>query len=203
MTNTSRARLGAIAAAVALAAALTSCSGESEQATGFVTSADAASSEAAEAPVHGDADIAFAQTMIVHHEGAIEMAELAIKEAASPEVQDLALGIADAQGPEIDRMTAWLEEWGASPAHDGTDHAGMDMDGLDQAGAVAELEGLDGVDFDRRFLELMIAHHEGAIVMAAAQIEAGTNREALGLARMIGDTQRAEIARMQELHDSL
>lgn len=83
------------------------------------TSATATESESASASAssevsadHNDQDTTFAQMMIIHHEGAIEMSQLAIERAESPEVVALAERIAEAQGPEIEEMTAWLSAWG-------------------------------------------------------------------------------------------
>ena len=138
--------------------------------------------------------------MIVHHEGAIEMADLAVERAASEEVRSLAEGISAAQGPEIEKMTSWLEAWGeGTMSMGGMDHGGMDMDGMNQEEAMAELAGLSGVEFDRRFLELMIAHHEGAVEMAQTELEDGQNTEALALSEQIVADQEAEIAEMQQL----
>ena len=65
---------------------------------------------------HNDADTMFAQMMIVHHEGAIEMAEAALTNAGSAEIKALAERISAAQGPEIDQMTSWLQAWGEPTA---------------------------------------------------------------------------------------
>lgn len=195
MTSTRR-RLTAAAAALALGLGLAACAGSSGTTD---TPAPAAS---ADATVHGDADTQFAQMMIVHHEGAIEMAGLAVERASDPEVRALAERIEAAQAPEIERMSGWLDAWGedATPLdHGGMDHGGMEMDGMDQAGAMAALEDLEGAAFDQRFLELMIAHHEGAVVMAEAELEDGENPDALDLAQTIIDAQTAEIEEMRGL----
>ncbi len=71
---------------------------------------------------HNDADIAFAQQMIPHHLGAVQMADLAPTRATSQGVKDLAIKIKAAQAPEIDQMTSWLKVWGADV---GTDMNGM------------------------------------------------------------------------------
>lgn len=156
---------------------------------------------------HNDADTMFAQMMIVHHEGAIEMADLAVEKASSEEVRTLAGRISAAQGPEIEQMSSWLEAWGeeTSPmgGMEGMDHGGMDMHGMSQEEAMAELKSLSGVEFDRRFLELMIAHHEGAVEMAQTELDEGENPQALELAQKIIDDQQTEIAEMQEMLQSL
>lgn len=156
---------------------------------------------------HNDADTTFAQMMVIHHEGAIEMAALAETEASSDDVRSLAGRIKAAQGPEIDQMRGWLTEWGEPAPEDsdmaGMDHGGMDMGGLDQQAAMDELRGLDGVEFDRRFLELMIAHHQGAITMANEEVAQGENDAAVALAKAIIAAQEKEIAGMQAMLEGL
>ncbi|AUX92592.1 CopM family metallochaperone [Mixta gaviniae] len=56
-----------------------------------------------------DADVAFAQGMIAHHQGAIEMAKTELQYGKDPAMQKLAREIIAAQQPEIDKMQAWLK----------------------------------------------------------------------------------------------
>ncbi|GAA3823884.1 DUF305 domain-containing protein [Cellulomonas soli] len=198
-------RLAAAAAGAALTLTLTSCAQGAPALTGG-DNASSASSASSASDVHDGADTRFAQAMIVHHEGAIVMAGLAAQEATTPEVRALAEGISQAQGPEIELMTGWLQAWGedveaSMPGmdHDGMDMGGMTMDGLTQEEAMADLDGLTGPDVDRRFLELMIAHHEGAITMAEQELAEGTDADALQLASTIIDDQSTEITTMQDL----
>lgn len=178
--------LAALAATLALTGMLAACAGDTEP------PAD-----------HNDADTQFAQMMIVHHEGAIEMAELAVEQAEMPEVRALGERISAAQGPEIELMAGWLDDWDeAAPSElgmEGMDHGGMDMDGMGQDEVMADLHGLRGADFDERFLRMMIAHHEGAIEMSEDELDDGQNAEALDLAQTIIDAQEAEITEMEEL----
>ncbi|MGJ3510172.1 DUF305 domain-containing protein [Enemella sp. A6] len=195
----------AVGAAVALVVTLAACGGNSGDADPSQTVPAASESTASAGQVdqaHNDADTMFAQMMIVHHEGAIEMADLAVEKANSQEVRTLAEGISAAQGPEIEKMTAWLEAWGEDITPGGmdhTDHGGMDMEGMSQEEAMAELEGLSGTEFDRRFLELMIAHHRGAVEMSENQLADGENPQALELAQQIIDDQQAEISEMEDM----
>src|SRR5690625_6957332 len=90
-------------------------------------------------------------------------------------------------------MTSWLEAGGETTSplgHEAMDHEGMDMEGMSHEEAMAELESLSGAEFDRRFLELTIAHHRGAVEMAQTQFSEGQNRQALDLAKMIIDDQQ-------------
>ena len=198
-------KLGAVAGtAIVVSLTLAACSGGSGAPGTAPTSAGSTAPAGEAVATNNDADTMFAQMMIVHHEGAIDMADLAVEQAESEEVRSLAEGISAAQGPEIEKMTTWLESWGEEIAPmGGMDHGGMDMDGMSQDEAMTELEGLSGSDFDRWFLELMIAHHEGAVEMAQTELEDGQDPEALALAEQIVADQEAEISEMQDLLSTL
>lgn len=198
MLKTVRRSLQVAAAVIALSLTVTACAGPS----GNGTPAPNGPANA----THNAADVEFTQMMIIHHEGAIEMSNLAVERATTSEVKALAERITAAQGPEIELMTGWLAAWGEETApsdHGGMDHEGMDMDGLDQAGAMADLEARTGTDFDRRFLELMTAHHQGAVTMSETVIAQGQNEDVQVLARQIIDDQNQEIAEMGELLNDL
>lgn len=149
-----------------------------------------------------DADIAFAQQMVPHHEQAVEMARLVPAADASPEVVELAAQIEKAQQPEIATMKEWLDDWDAAQ-DDGHDMSGMDgMDGMDGMMSDADLDRLgtlSGAAFDRAWLTMMIAHHEGAITMAQDELAEGDDPDAKRLARDIIETQQREIATMKGL----
>ena len=113
-------------------------------------------------------DVRFMQDMIPHHHQAVQMAELVADRTNRPEVSDAAGRIGLAQRDEIEFMGAWLSERGED-VPDPSDHAGMHTDlrmaGMATAEEMAELAASKGTDFDRLFLRLMIAHHEGAVAM--------------------------------------
>lgn len=142
-----------------------------------------------------DADIDFAMNMIAHHQQAIEMADLVLeKEGVDERVINLAIAIKEAQGPEIETMTAWLEGWG----EDGM--AGMDHgDGMMSDEDMTALENAAGPEASSLFLEQMIEHHHGAIDMAKQEVTAGENPDAIALAQKIIEDQTAEITTMQDL----
>jgi uncharacterized protein (DUF305 family) len=166
----------------------------------------ASGSASASADVTGrnDADVEFAQGMIPHHQQAVEMAELAATRAASPKVKELAGTIAAAQAPEITQMTGLLTTWGAPPpaTSDGHDMHGS-MPGMMSDAEMASLEKLDGRSFDKKFLEMMIEHHEGALQMTTAEQQRGQNPEAKALAKKIETDQTAEIQQMQTMLQSV
>jgi uncharacterized protein (DUF305 family) len=201
VTLTLRRTLRATAAAIALAVALAACSGAEDPAGG-----DADAGTTAESAEHNDADTQFAQMMIVHHEGAVEMAGLAAEKSSTPEIKDLAERISGAQQPEIDLMTGWLTSWGEDVEamnHGGMDMGGMDMDGMSQEEAMEMLGGLSGAELDEHFLHLMTAHHQGAIEMSQTEIQDGVNEDATALAQTIIDAQTKEINEMTELAGGL
>lgn len=147
------------------------------------------------------ADVTFAQEMIPHHEQAVEMAEAASSRSESPEVKDLAERIEAAQGPEIEQMQGWLDDWGQGD--DGDSMGDMkSMPGMMSDDDMTKMMDASGAEFDEMFLESMIGHHEGAVEMATAQLEDGKNDEALALAQQIIDAQEAEITEMQALLDA-
>ena len=144
------------------------------------------------------ADAMFAQMMIPHHQQAVEMSTLAETRASSPEIKALAAEIKAAQQPEIDQMTAWLEEWGM-PVMSGMDamgeHGGHGMSGMLTDEQMQQLADAQGPEFDRLFAEFMILHHEGAIDMAEDVVDSKDPRVA-ALAAAIIKTQAEEIAQM-------
>lgn len=199
-------RLAAAAVAGALTLTLTACAGGAPESPP-AASVGAPTTQTSPADGHNAADAEFAQMMIVHHQGAIEMAELAIANAATDEVRALGERIAAAQGPEIDLMSGWLDTWGEAQPSDadmgGMGHEGMDMEGMDQQEVMDELSGLSGTEFDKRFLELMVDHHRGAIEMAETARDEGLNADVVHLAGKIIDDQTAEITEMENLARSL
>ena len=144
-----------------------------------------------------DADVAFTMNMIMHHQQAVEMSDLVLeKDGVDPDVAELAQKIKDAQQPEIDTMSGWLDDWGQPfSGMDGMDHSGMMMSDDD----MAALEAASSAEASALFLEQMIEHHQGAIDMAEAQITDGQNPDAVALAKKIVKDQTAEIAVMQDL----
>ncbi|WP_342777036.1 MULTISPECIES: DUF305 domain-containing protein [Miniimonas] len=203
--STTKTKMVAVAGAAALVIALAGCSSEPESAGGQASPTATDSPATQEAVVHNEADTEFVQMMIVHHEGAIEMADLIVERASTAQVRELGERIRDAQGPEIEQMTGWLEAWGeelpSGMDHGGMDHDGMDMGGMDQQEAMQALADAEDAEVDRLFLELMIEHHRGAIEMAQSQVENGQNADAIALAEDIITAQEAEITEMEQMLD--
>ncbi len=149
-----------------------------------------------------DADVTFAQQMIPHHQQAIMMAQLARERATSPDVKSLAANIEQAQDPEIQTMTDWLNAWGEELPEDMSMDMSTDMPGMMSEEEMVEMEAASGAAFDQMFLTMMIEHHEGAVEMAQTQQAEGENPDAITLAEKIEADQTTEIATMKNLLDS-
>ena len=147
---------------------------------------------------HNPADIMFNQMMIPHHAQAVEMSDLMLAKQDIPaDVTALATKIKDAQAPEIETMTGWLQEWKVPTMM--SDHSGHGMGGMVDASGMEQLKDAQGTEAVRLFLEHMIGHHEGAIDMAQQEIGAGKHPGTIQLARDIVTSQEAEIAQMKEM----
>ncbi|MBA3619860.1 MAG: DUF305 domain-containing protein [Acidothermales bacterium] len=150
---------------------------------------------------HNDADVMFATMMIPHHAQAVEMSEAVLaKDGVDEGVVDLAERVKDAQQPEIDQMTGWLETWGEDvPAMSGAHSAHGGMPGMMSAEQMKALADAPGEQASPLFLQRMTEHHQGAIDMAKEQVADGENAEAVDLAERIAADQQEEIEEMQEL----
>ncbi|OFE17190.1 hypothetical protein BA895_17155 [Humibacillus sp. DSM 29435] len=149
------------------------------------------------------ADVAFAAGMVPHHQQAVTMSQMAQKQATSPKVKALAADIQAAQGPEIQTMTGWLTAWGqpapTSGGHDMSQMGGAGMGGMMTDEQMQQLSAASGTAFDRMWLQLMIAHHQGAVEMSNVELSGGKNADAKKLAQEIIDAQKREITVMQQL----
>jgi uncharacterized protein (DUF305 family) len=148
-------------------------------------------------------DRLFLANMMAHHQGAIDMANLALKSASHQEIKDLASNIVSAQTGEINDMTQWQKDWGY-PASSGQmmmDHSSMVMEDS-MAGMMAKLEGKTGSDFDKAFLEQMIMHHQSAINMATPGKTNAQHQQVKDLTVGIVSAQTKEIVQMKQWQKS-
>jgi uncharacterized protein (DUF305 family) len=176
---------------------LAACGGGDKNDTGHDMSGHSMGTSSAPATAgHNAQDVMFAQMMIPHHQQAITMAKQAATKASSPQVKQLARRIEQAQGPEIQKMTGWLETWGAAKPSDGGMHMG---DGMMSDQDMKKLDTLSGKAFDHAFLQMMIKHHQGAITMAKTEQTQGSFADAKTMADNIVSSQSAEITTMRKL----
>ena len=186
----------ALIAAGLIPVGLAGCA-SADQPTANNASSPAAAPSAADV---NDADVAFAQQMIPHHEQAVELSDLLLaKDDVDPDLVSVAEAIKAAQQPEIATMRTWLTDWGRPATPSGHEGHGGSAGGMATEADLQRLRDGDTAEAERLFLELMITHHQGAITMAKAELEQGRHPAALALAQAVIDTQQAEITTMNTL----
>ncbi len=155
------------------------------------------------APPHAPADTLFFQRMIPHHAQALQMAALVKERTASTDLPVFAERVAVSQQDEITQMQRWLTLHGEAVAPQHPGHAGHDqlMPGMLSEPELARLTRARGQEFDRLFLEFMIRHHEGALIMAQQLVEGGggIEPESDRFAQEVRIDQSIEIRRMRDM----
>lgn len=160
-------------------------------------------------PRHTEADVRFMQGMIPHHAQALDMTALVPTRSTRREIVLIAERIEVSQADEIAWMTRWLQDHDAeapsldAPHHHGDEHHAL-MPGMLTPEEMAQLEEATGPAFDRLFLQFMIRHHEGALLMVTdlfATPGAAQVTEVFRFASDVEADQQAEIGRMRALLD--
>jgi uncharacterized protein (DUF305 family) len=130
----------------------------------------------------------FLSLMIPHHEEAIATAQRVLEYSDRPEMREFAQGIIDVQTAEIKQMEDWLGQW----------YSGQNTN-LTYAPMMRDLSQLEGDALDQAFLEDMIMHHMGAVMMSQHLVNLGLveHQAVQPFAQNIADTQRQEIWQMQ------
>lgn len=172
-------------------------------------------------PNNTSAEAGFSRDMQLHHEQAVEMSMIVREAIDDPDIRLLAFDIALTQQQQAGQMFSWLTVWGlpqapgepsmtwmvrpgfSSSGHDhgggGAHRPGDPMPGLATDAQLAELRAASGVEAERLYLRLMIAHHVGGVDMAEAILDRSTNRVVTNLARGMIASQQSEIDYMTEL----
>ena len=178
-------------------------------------SPSAGSEPAADRPAadYAEADARFLQQMIPHHTQALVMTEMVPTRTATDAIRLIAERIAVSQQDEIAMMQRWLRERGEAVPEVSAEHAGHEMGeeqpmmpGMLSRAELDRLAAASGIEFDRLFLEFMIQHHEGALVMVDELFGspgAAQGSAIYSIASEVDADQRAEIARMQRLLSTL
>lgn len=154
-------------------------------------------------PADPQFDLRFIDGMIPHHQGAVVMAEAALEHSQRPEIRALAEEIIAAQAVEIQQMRDWRAEWypdaGDRPMayHAEMGHM-MPMSEAQIEGMMMSVDlGPADEEFDLRFINGMIPHHQGAIDMAQDALGKTERPEMLALAEAILSSQAEEVAQME------
>jgi len=166
------------------------------------------------APRDDSAEAGFARDMATHHAQAVEMS-FVIRDTSSDEaIRTLAYDIIVTQSTQRGVFMGWLQQWGLPqastaprmawmPGHAhverGSDEGVPLMHGMASDDELQKLRVAQGTDADILFLQLMIRHHEGGVLMARAVSGLSRRAEVVAMAKSIDDGQRAEIVAMTEM----
>lgn len=149
-------------------------------------------------------DLRFIDGMIPHHQGAVEMAQEALSKSQCPEIKQLAQEIIDAQEKEIAELQSWRKSWYPNQSetpmmyHKEMGHMmPMSQEMRDSMMMNIDLGAADS-QFDLRFINAMIPHHEGAIDMANQALQNSDRPEIKTLAQNISSSQQQEISQMKQ-----
>jgi len=150
---------------------------------------------AAQAPY----DLQFLDSMIHHHNGAVMMAQMVLGKTERPELKAFAQKVIEDQTKEIDYMEQLRDQWYAGKPS----AVNMEMPGMVGGMKIMTSEHMKEMDqmppehFDEHFLNMMIAHHEGAVVMSKEAQKKAEHPEIKQLADKIIQAQGPEIERMK------
>lgn len=145
-------------------------------------------------------DLQFIDTMTHHHQGAIDMAKMALTKSQNAELKTFAQKIIDDQNKEIAQMKDWREKWYAGKPM----AMNMEMPGMNEGmkmmmgDGMKKFEAASGKEFDLMFLDMMTPHHAGATVMAKEALTKAEHPEIKTLANQIIKAQDAEIKQMAD-----
>ncbi|MGB3683613.1 MAG: DUF305 domain-containing protein [Rubrobacteraceae bacterium] len=139
-------------------------------------------------------DRAFIDAMVPHHEGAVDMAQVALKRAEHPQISNLAEEIVSAQRSEVELFGKIRErEYGSAESAAEMNDQDMEAMGMSDTRKLAQAD-----PFDKAFLDEMIPHHESAIAMAEVARQETKNPEIRDIAAGIVGAQEKEIAQMKQ-----
>lgn len=138
------------------------------------------------------ADLMFMNMMNVHHDQAIEMAELSKNRTNNENILNLSRNISEAQKAENHQMSEWMTNLGYKS---GNHHP---MAGMASENEMQKLRDSNGSEFNKNFAKLMIEHHEGGIEMAQNFHDAGRNSELRKMQQNMIQKQQTEIEKMNK-----
>ena len=137
-------------------------------------------------------DAKFIDSMIVHHQGAITMAQEALEKAQRTELKQFAQNVIMVQDGEITQLQVWRNNWYPDLAIS----AGT---GIDMGDMMVSQD--DSVSYDLRWIDAMISHHQAAITMAKEALTKAEHADIKNLSQAVIDMQSAEITQLEAWRD--
>ena len=167
-------------------------------------------------PAADSVDVGFAQDMSVHHQQAVQMASWERDHTTDPALKQLAFDIETTQLQQIGRMQGWLGLWGAANdppggkhmawmaddahSHPMTSTGGVDsMPGMATSDQLRALRAASGEQMDVLFLQLMLRHHEGGVIMLQYASANAAVPEVRNLATQMLSSQTSESEYLKQL----
>jgi uncharacterized protein (DUF305 family) len=148
-------------------------------------------------PNANEADVMFLQMMVPHLKQGLDIVRLAKDRASSHEVKTLAAAIESTESAEVWTMTERLRDWQqpeTAPPNAHSEHGGQPNT---TARELAALRNLSGPDFDRRFLNTLIAHQDDAIQLARLETSTGADPATIALAEQVDRSRSAQIQQLK------
>jgi uncharacterized protein (DUF305 family) len=152
------------------------------------------SPDAAKAPY----DIQFLDTMAEHHREGIEMFKMAAEKAQSKDLRAKAQKMANDQQKEIPELKAMRDNIQA----EAPEAISMELPGM-MPMDMAKLETASAKDFDHKFLNMTIKHHQSAVDMSNHALKRAKSQQVIDKAQKIIDKQSKEVAEMKQMHDAM
>ena len=164
-------------------------------------------------PGDDSAEAGFARDMATHHAQAVDMSFVVRDRSTDAALRTLASDIAVTQSTPRGIFMGWLQQWGLPqasslprmawmPGHAHMAQGGAGavlMHGMASVAELRRLQDASGVEAEILFLQLMIRHHEGGVIMARALVALSGRGELVQMAKSIEDGQQVEIAQMKEM----
>lgn len=170
-------------------------------------------------PQEDSIEAGFARDMSIHHQQAVDMSFLIRERTTNQEIRNFAYDIINTQATQRGMMLGWLELWdlpltstetpmawmadehmnGDMEAMRETFTPGAIMPGMATTEEMATFRTATGTGAEQLFLELMIRHHQGGVLMAQGLVDRSEHEDMVGLAQTMVDGQQGEIEYMQGL----
>ncbi|MFN0175457.1 MAG: DUF305 domain-containing protein [Saprospiraceae bacterium] len=166
--------------------------GHSQHSMAMMQTMDAMMQRSNAMKMTGDFDVDFANMMVEHHQGAIDMSEIEVKAGSDAQMKGMAQQIIKAQKAEIAKLRDFVQAHPAKAAHQQQMHG----DGMQSMHDQMKSMPMSG-KVDQDFASMMIAHHQGAVTMAKEEVAKGQHSEMKQMAQQMIDDQQREISEFQ------
>ena len=170
-------------------------------------------------PQEGSAEVGFARDMSIHHQQAVDMSFLIRERTTNQEIRNFAYDIINTQATQRGMMLGWLELWnlpltstetpmawmadehmaGTMESMTATFTPGAIMPGMATPEEMERIRASVNIEAEKLFLELMIRHHQGGVIMAQGLVDRSEHEDMVRLAQTMVDGQQGEIEYMQGL----